>query len=1055
MGAKGVKISLLYLRSCSFSAERIRLEDKSQQPHGPEPASLSRLKPAAKVTAALFLALVPAYSQITTLNLGTQGRNADFSNLPVTRPATVGTTLPATCQVGQLFFSSSAPAGANLYGCTAVNVWTLQGNNGTSSGSSGGSSGSASDSFNPTSVNFGSQTVSATSPAQAIVLANTGSVPVSISGITVSGANAGDFGESSNCGATVASGVSCTIAVSFTPSTTASESATVLISDNATGSPHSIALSGTGASASSGNGPAITPAAPTTTAGAPLTLTANKSVTWSLAPGSAGTISANGTSVVYTPPSSVPVQNARAGCMVAPNDSIFNTRIDNLPVNSNSATWMSSFIAPITFVPSWGLNIVDNTLPQTPMFFFYTNLQNGNYQIATWPNRKREGGAFTVDGNMDHHMVSLNHQSCQFYETYQEGVPNSSCSSCTAASGWKYSSSGYVQPSTASGGGTTDAAGLPLSPLTMHLSEVKAGSVNHALRFTLCTGCIYQGTHLWPATGSNGSTNASAPPMGARFRLKGSFVPSGVYAVNVSSGGSGYTSSPQVTFTGCQTAPAVTAMISGGSVTSVVINSMGANCVNPTVSFGGPGSGATATAQAFSSTSQVILTALQRYGMFLADNGTSGQIETDSNLNEDATVVSALNEIANAKLGASYFEVVDQSSLMVSATSSRVNPSNGYVTPVSYAALTATDGSGNTTTVPIALQPVVVGVPNSRLIVMAGMSGYQLPSWVNGSSNQSVTWTLTSGVGTVTSGGVYTPPASVSGPTATVVTATPAADPNSKTSVYLTIIPAGANPANSIRIDVASSSTYTDSQSNLWLADNLGFETGPFSVQNDSYPAGLWGSLTDQAIYQTFFYTYGDDITYGPFVVPNGNYKVGYLLARGGCSGTFSETQVYGNGLIWGPVQLEAQGQIGLHFDFGKAVNYACRTPYIAYIPAQVTNNLLYTTMRVVGGSNSHTSPEMNGLSIIPDTTAPHISIDTQQTTTVSAGAVVQMYSVGWYMSNAVTWSVTGGGSIDQTGLYTAPATAPGSNQTITITATSTANSSVQATATLTLTSGS
>ncbi len=199
------------------------------------------------------------------------------------------------------------------------------------------------------------------------------------------------------------------------------------------------------------------------------------------------------------------------------------------------------------------------------------------------------------------------------------------------------------------------------------------------------------------------------------------------------------------------------------------------------------------------------------------------------------------------------------------------------------------------------------------------------------------------------------------------------------------------------------------------------------------------------------YYTYGDDILYGPFIVPNGNYKVGFGLAIGQCSGTFSETTIYNNGLINGPVDLESQGQIESHFDLGKAVNYACRTPYTAYIPAQVTNNILYAAVRATGGSGSHSVGQLNALSIIPDTTPPYLSIDTQLTTTTSAGSVIQVYAVGWYMSNAVTWSVSGGGSIDQNGVYTAPSTVS-ANQTVTITATSTANPSITATATLTVT---
>lgn len=74
----------------------------------------------------------------TLVDLRTQSKSIDFSALPSTRPVQVGTALPATCQVGQLFFKSDAIAGANLYGCAATNTWSVQ-SAGTSSGGSGAS----------------------------------------------------------------------------------------------------------------------------------------------------------------------------------------------------------------------------------------------------------------------------------------------------------------------------------------------------------------------------------------------------------------------------------------------------------------------------------------------------------------------------------------------------------------------------------------------------------------------------------------------------------------------------------------------------------------------------------------------------------------------------------------------------------------------------------------------------------------------------------------------------------------------------------------------------
>lgn len=42
-----------------------------------------------------------------------------------------GTSLPASCAVGDLYFKSDAAAGQNLYGCSAADTWTLEGGSAT------------------------------------------------------------------------------------------------------------------------------------------------------------------------------------------------------------------------------------------------------------------------------------------------------------------------------------------------------------------------------------------------------------------------------------------------------------------------------------------------------------------------------------------------------------------------------------------------------------------------------------------------------------------------------------------------------------------------------------------------------------------------------------------------------------------------------------------------------------------------------------------------------------------------------------------------------------
>jgi F5/8 type C domain len=59
----------------------------------------------------------------------------------------------------------------------------------------------------------------------------------------------GPFGESNNCGTSLAAGASCTVSVSFTPTTAGSASGTLSVNSSAPGSPLTVALSGTGVSA--------------------------------------------------------------------------------------------------------------------------------------------------------------------------------------------------------------------------------------------------------------------------------------------------------------------------------------------------------------------------------------------------------------------------------------------------------------------------------------------------------------------------------------------------------------------------------------------------------------------------------------------------------------------------------------------------------------------------------------------------------------------------------------------------------------------------------------
>lgn len=73
-----------------------------------------------------------------------EAKGVDFSAASSTRPLKTGTSLPATCSAGEMFFKTDAPAGSNLYGCAATNSWSLQAG---SAGATGPGTPNASQSF--------------------------------------------------------------------------------------------------------------------------------------------------------------------------------------------------------------------------------------------------------------------------------------------------------------------------------------------------------------------------------------------------------------------------------------------------------------------------------------------------------------------------------------------------------------------------------------------------------------------------------------------------------------------------------------------------------------------------------------------------------------------------------------------------------------------------------------------------------------------------------------------------------------------------------------------
>jgi PKD repeat protein len=131
-------------------------------------------------------------------------------------------------------------------------------------------------------LNFPDTTKNTTSAPNVVTVTNRGSAALHITTVSFSGPNPGDFSAASNtCTAAVAPSGTCTVGVTFTPSGTGARQANLQIADDASDSPQTLALTGTG-TAQAGPDVTITPAGPvlfpntlqkTTSAPAVLTVT--------------------------------------------------------------------------------------------------------------------------------------------------------------------------------------------------------------------------------------------------------------------------------------------------------------------------------------------------------------------------------------------------------------------------------------------------------------------------------------------------------------------------------------------------------------------------------------------------------------------------------------------------------------------------------------------------------------------------------------------------------------------------------------------------------------
>lgn len=97
-------------------------------------------------------------------------------------------------------------------------------------------------SLSPSLLQYTLQAVGSTSAAQTVLLRNMSSTALTITSITTSG----DFAETNSCGGSVPAAGNCAVSATFSPTAAGTRSGSILIQDDAAGSPHLITLNGDG-----------------------------------------------------------------------------------------------------------------------------------------------------------------------------------------------------------------------------------------------------------------------------------------------------------------------------------------------------------------------------------------------------------------------------------------------------------------------------------------------------------------------------------------------------------------------------------------------------------------------------------------------------------------------------------------------------------------------------------------------------------------------------------------------------------------------------------------
>ena len=207
-------------------------------------------------------------------------------------------------------------------------------------------------------------------------------------------------------------------------------------------------------------------------------------------------------------------------CTLLPGSNVWNRRVDELDVASNSATMIATIGADEDLHPDFGeylaygipINVVGTSTPRSTVGFDYDD-ESDHVPYPIPPSPRIEGGG-------DRHILMWDVDACHLYELFAAERIGGQWHAGSGAT-WDLRSNA-LRPD---GWTSADAAGLPILPGLVRYEEVALGVIEHAIRFTAPET---RDAHIYPARHHAGDGNGtSLPPMGLRVRLKADFDISG------------------------------------------------------------------------------------------------------------------------------------------------------------------------------------------------------------------------------------------------------------------------------------------------------------------------------------------------------------------------------------------------------------------------------------------------------------------------------------------------------------------------------------------------